>query len=182
MSRLVPAVVHDAVIEIIGNETEASDWEHLAQADKTAMIGRWVVRADVGGVLRPLLGSDAEIRVWVKEVGLKKRRRSSLLCARDVVDATLGAGLKIDPARTGDKPPHCVADGPAGPAYLCWDRPVNAKHLIWAAVTALEDHHDLSTAMVVFIDTVAERTTPDRRVRLERLACRCGVSVRWIEP
>jgi len=182
MSRLVPAVVHDSIIELIGVETEAADWDHLGQADKTAMIGRWVARADVGGVLRPLLGSDAEIRVWVKEVGLKKRRRSSLLCARAVVDATLGPDVSIDPARTGDKPPHCVADAPAGSAYLCWDRPANAKHLIWAALSALEDRHDLTTAMVVLIDTVAERTTPDRRARLDRLARRCGVSIRWIEP
>ncbi len=181
MSRLVPDATRRAVIELIGAEAREADWEHLTQADKTAMLSRWVTRGDVGGVLRPLLGSDGEVRVWVKEVALKRSLHGRGPTASSVISAALGPAAAPADSTVGDKPSHCLALSEGESVYVCWDRSANAKHLFWAALNALEGEMSPLRAVVAFVETTADATPDDRRQTLERIARRCGLTVTWIE-
>lgn len=179
MSRLVPAGLRERIVSYIA--AEAKDWDHLAQADKTTLVGRWVQSAAVGGVLRPLLGGDAEVRVWITDVALKRRARSLLASPEDVAQAVLGDGAQVRSGSAGLKPAHCVATNDKGVFYLCWDRAVNMRHLFWAAVCSRVDMTDLDGSIVAIIDPLASSTEPSARARLEKVAEACGIGVRWVE-
>ncbi len=177
----MPATVRRQMIDLVGGEARDADWEHLAQSDKTSMLSRWVARQDIGGVLRPLLGTDAEVRVWVKEVALKKGLGEGGPSAGLVVAAALGTEASQNHNSFGDKPSHCRAMAGGESVYVCWDRSANAKHLFWAALNALEGKMAPARAVVAFVEPAADPTPDDRRRELERLATRCGLTVRWIE-
>lgn len=175
----MPTAIRERIVAVIAGE--AIGWEHLPQADKTAMLGRWVIRADVGGALRPLLGTDAEVRMWIKDVALKRRARALLPTADAVARAALGDDARIRPKSAGIKPAHCIAATVDGSVYLCWDRAVNAKHLVWAAMLARDDQPRFHRVMVALIESAPSLTPLSDRARLERIAGRCGVEIRWIE-
>ena len=182
MTLLIPHEVRERLIGLIGAEAEAVDWEHLTQADKSATIARWVAAPTVGDVLRPLLGTDAEVRLWIKEVAIKRRARSLLPHAEGVVAAALGDGASVVPGSAGIKPAHCLGHADGGTWFLCWDRVANAKHLVWAALQAAEADAGLAGVMVAFVEGVTDQTPEGSRTRIERIAAKCGVEVRWVDP
>ncbi len=182
MTRLIPPSIRERVIARVGAEAEAADWEHLAQVDKSAMIARWVAAPTVGDVLRPLLGTDAEVRLWIKDVAIKRRARSLLPAAEDVVVAAFGDGALVIPDSTGIKPAHCLAAVDGARWFVCWDRAANAKHLVWAALQAADATRGLAGVLVAFVEGVTDLTPEGSRARLERVAAKCGVEIRWVDP
>jgi hypothetical protein len=181
MSRLVPVALRDRVIASISAEARARDWDHLAQSDKTALLSRWVNSDSIGGLLRPLLGSDAEVRVWITDVALKRRSRTLLPSAEVVSRAALGPAVEVLPGSAGIKPAHCLAGLSGETYYLCWDRVSNVRHLFWAAVSAREDVKGLQGSVVAIIVSVASTTEPSARSRIERIAACCGLELKWLE-
>jgi hypothetical protein len=182
LTRLIPPDVRVRLIARVGAEAEAADWEHLTQADKSSMIARWVTSPAVGDVLRPLLGTDAEVRLWIKEVAIKRHARSLLPGADDVVAAALGDAAGVVPGSVGIKPAHCLARADGGTWYVCWDRAANAKHLVWAALQAADADRGLAGVLVAFVEGVTDQTPDGPRSRIERIASKGGVEVRWIDP
>jgi hypothetical protein len=181
MSRLVPVALRDRVIATISAEAQAKDWDHLAQNDKTVLLSRWVNSETVGGVLRPLLGSDAEVRVWITDVALKRRSRSLLPSAEVVSRAALGPAAEVLTGSAGIKPAHCLVRLSGKTYYLCWDRASNVRHLFWAAISAKEDVKGLRGSIVAIIESVASSTEPSAKARIERIASCCGFELKWIE-
>jgi hypothetical protein len=180
MSRLVPAAVRDRVVASIAAEAESADWDHLPQADKTTLLGRWVSADAVGGVLRPLLGTDADVRLWITDVALKRRARTLLPAADAVARSALGDDAHIRPGSVGLKPFHCDVEVGDKRFYLCWDRVENVRHLIWAAMSAREDNPNIEDWIVAIVEKPPTATSPNVRRRLERIAGSAGLSLRWI--
>lgn len=181
MSRLIPTAMRAGLVAAIAREADESDWDHLTQAAKTAMIGRWVTAPEIGGLLRPLLGGDAEVRIWITDVGLKRRSRDLLPAAEGVVRAVLGPTASVVKGSTGIKPAHCLASAADGVYYLAWDRASNARNLFWAALQARQDVDGLRGAVVAMIELPAGPTEPGARARLEAIGKSCALEVRWIE-
>ena len=69
-----------------------------------------------------------------------------------------------------------------GTWYLCWDRAPNAKHLLWAALQVADSRTDLAGALAAFVESVTDFTPEPSRARIERIAAKCGVKVRWVDP
>lgn len=182
MTRLVPRSVREQIVAQVEADADAADWSHLAQADKSALISRWVAAPSIGGVLLPLLGTDAHARLWIKDVALKRRARSLLPGADAVVAAALGPNALVIPGSAGIKPAHCTANVDGGTWYVCWDRAANAKHLVWAALQEADSKADLAGVLAAFVESVTDFTPEPSRARIERIATKCGVTVRWVDP
>lgn len=181
MTRLVPAAVRNEVIAQIVVEAADEDWDHIPQADKSALIARWVAAPQIGRRLAPLLGSDAEVRLWIKDVGLKNRARGLLPPAADVARAVLGEDAVVRPKSVGIKPLRCVADDAGTATFIAWDRVANAKHLVWAALVK-RDEGFAGAIVIAFVERVTALTPQPERERIERIASPCGLTVRWIDP
>lgn len=180
MSRLVPKDLANTLLSRVSEEAERVDWDHLPQASKTEQLARWVDDPQIGGVLRPLVGGDAETRMWLKEVALKRRARAKQPDSEAVVAQLFKAPWEILDGSTGTKPHHTLVNAGGRRCYVCWGPRANAKHLFWAALNAREDDRGLSEAWVVIVDTIASRTPNDWRVRLTALADRCDIKIDWM--
>jgi hypothetical protein len=180
MSRLVPEHVREEILGLIAKEANDADWDHLPQADKTSRLSQWVDDPRVGGVLRPLLDSDGAVRLWLKDVALKRRSRQLQPDAGLVVSRVFRNGSRPAADSIGIKPPHCLVESESGLLYVCWGPQTNAKNLFWAALNAPAERPDLRETHVIIVDRGASRTPPDRRLRLETLAGRCGVRIAWL--
>lgn len=182
MSRLVPKVLAEALIARVSEQADRADWDHLTQSSKTEQLARWVEDPEIGGVLEPLVGGAAEIRMWLKEVALKRRARTLQPDPEAVVRHIFSEGVEVAFGTVGTKPHHASARNGAGSHYVAWGSRANAKHLFWAAINALEDDPELIDAWVVVVDTLASPTPADRRSLLEALATRCGLKIAWMTP
>jgi hypothetical protein len=180
MSPLVPRAVREELLARIISEANEVDWDHLAQADKTAALSRWIEDPEVGGVLRPLLGGDAEIRVWLKEVALKRRSRLRNPGARVVAIRLFPQGATVEDRSEGIKPPHCVARVGPDRHFVCWSDYKNAKNLFWAALNALASDSSIVEAHVVILEAGSSVTPPERQMTYKVLATHCGLSIAWI--
>ncbi len=180
MSRLVPKDLAEAIIERVSGEADLADWDHLSQRDKTIQLARWVGSPQIGGVLQPLVGGDAETRLWLKEVALKRRARLRQPAAEDVVAQLLEVPYELVADSVGTKPHHATVRAQSDCYYVCWGPKENAKHLFWAAMNALEADRRLDDAWVVIVDTVPSPTPSEHRLRLCALAERCGVKIDWM--
>lgn len=179
MSQLVPLEVRERILQQIVSEADAADWDHLIQTEKTAMIGRWVRSVDIGGVLRPLLGGDAEIRVWLKEVALKHRSKAHRPTAKEITSRLFPQGCRVVESSIKEKPPQCIVETSSGRHFVCWGDYRNAKHLFWAALDAKVSELLLNDAYIVIVEHGASITPPDRRARYERIADLSRVKIAW---
>jgi len=181
MSRLVPKGLAETLLARISQDAERVDWDHLPQASKTEQLARWVEDPAIGGVLQPLVGGEAETRMWLKEVALKRRARAQQPSPAAVVDQLFPGAADVIEGSVGTKPHHALVRDENGLLhYVCWGPYANAKHLFWAGLNACEDEQELEVAWIVIVDTIASRTPTDRRARLTSLAARCGLKIDWM--
>lgn len=180
MSRLVPQELAEALLARVSADAEAVDWDHLTQAAKTAQLARWVGDSDIGGVLRPLVGGDAEVRMWLKEVALKRRARARQPDPSAVIAQLFAEPVGIVDGSVGTKPHHVLVRNKTHRYYVCWGPQANAKHLFWAALNAREHDAGLTDAWVVIVDTIPSPTPSERRSRLTSLAKRCDIKIDWM--
>src|SRR5688572_8379811 len=129
MTRLVADAVREQLVARISEEADKAGWDHLPQVDKTARLGQWVDDPAVGGVLRPLVGGDGDVRVWIKEVALKTRSRRRQPIAEQVIDALFHGAATVESGSFGIKPHHCVVLVDDSRRYICWGSDSNARNL-----------------------------------------------------
>jgi hypothetical protein len=177
---LVPEHIQSKVLAVVWREADDADWDHQTQAEKARLLERWISSEDVGGLLSPLLLTDAAVRLWLKDVAIKKRARSKMPNAHAIVALSHITGSVVVPS-AGIKPHHCLVDlDEGGRMYLCWGTAANAKHLIWAALNARLDQAAVTGSRVVFIDFGLSATKPAQRERLRLIAQRCDVGIEWL--
>jgi hypothetical protein len=180
VSPFVSRKVADSVGSQVAGEADEIGWDRLPQGEKTAKLAAWVESNEIGGVLRPLLGGDAEVRLWLKDVALRRRSRRRQLGASAVAPRVLGERAIISIIRTGFKPSHALVDADGKRCYLAWGPHGNARNLFWAAMNAALDEPSLDAAYVVIVDSSTSTTPSDRRARFRQLASRAGLSLAWI--
>lgn len=180
MSQLIPAALREVLVARITEDADEADWDHLSQAHKTAQLSRWVDNPEIGGVLQPLVGGEADLRVWIKEVALKMRSRRGKPTAAEVIGALYQGSAIVEEHSIGFKPHHCVVVWDGSRHYVCWDVDSNARNLFWAAVNSCVDDPNLEAAVVAFIAHGASMTPAHRRKRFEDVAGRCGVRAVWL--
>lgn len=177
MSPLVPRRVAEDVLQRINADADAADWDRLSQAEKTAKIAAWVEAEDIGGVLKPLLGGEAEARMWLKDVALRRRSWHRQPEPEFVAERVFGdAATSI--IAVGRKPSHAVVERAGEKRYLCWGPYTNVRNLVWAALNA-EFEHGVGGAHVAIVER-GTITPPDRRSRLQEIAKRTGVDITWM--
>lgn len=177
MTRLVPDAVREQLVARISDEADKVDWDHLPQSDKSTRLGQWVDDPAVGGVLRPLVGSDGDVRVWIKEVALKTRSRRQQPIADEVVAALFSGSALVERSSVGIKPHHCICAIGNERHYVCWGVDSNVRNLFWAAVNACFDDPGLASVIIVLVNHGALMTPAHRRKRFQELASCCGVQV-----
>lgn len=178
--RLVPQDLAETLLARVSEEAERVDRDHLSQVSKTAQLARWVEDPEIGGVLKPLVGGDAETRMWLKEVALKRRARARQPDPEAVVGQLFAEPVQFVEGSVGTKPHHALVRNGSHRAYVCWGPQANARHLFWAALNAREDDPSLGEVWVVIVDTVPSPTPTERRSRLSALAARCGLKIDWM--
>ncbi len=180
MTPIVPPAVAAEIGRRVGDAADAMGWDRLPQADKTAQLAAWVEDEDVGGILKPLVGGEAEVRLWLKDVALKRRSRRRQLGADVAARRVFGEQAEISILEAGLKPSHATVEVDGAVHYLAWGPHANVRNLFWAAVNAAFENSALRKAHVVIVDS-ADSTTPlDRKARFEALAARCGVELTWL--
>jgi hypothetical protein len=141
------------------------------------MIAKWVESEEIGGILRPLLGGDAEVRIWLKDVALRRRSWRKAPDATVIADQVFGADSS-HVLRTGKKPSHAIVEHNGQQHYVSWGPYANVRNLFWAALNAqLED--GIASARVAVIER-GTITPPDRRARIDILGRLTGIDVRWL--
>lgn len=180
MSQLVPENIRTAVLLKIQQEADEIGWDSLTQIQKTDTITRWIRNPNIGGILGPLLGGDAEIRVWLKDVALRQRARNRQPGAIEVASRLFPIGFELVPGTAKDKPPQCTVRVSDCLVFVCWGVRSNAKHLFWAALNKRVSRDQVDRIMVVLVDRGSSVTPPDEVARYESLANVCGVNLAWI--
>jgi len=189
MSRKVGNEKHVArVVRKLYADAQAVDWEYMSTADKTAKYAAWLEHPEVGALLQEWMSAE-EARVWIKDGPMKEYARAlagfgpfaSYLDEhprgpRAAVSAALGAGWSVVEGSAGVKPLHCDAVSGDDSIRLYWGPTNDFKHLLWAALMAVDKSSAVNARIVVF-HTVAHPTPKVWRLRQQRIGKRCGFTV-----
>ena len=192
MARKVTNDEHvDSVVRKLYADALRLDWEYLTQREHTEQYARWLTDPEVGGVLASWM-SPEEQRVWLKDGPLKEFARAlagegAFAAYLDehprspavVVKRTLGDGWNPVPGSNGVKPLRCRASDGTKSVTLLWGPARDFKHLLWAALEALDRSPKKPLAVAVF-DTISAPFAAGEKDRLSRIAVRCGVEVKFV--
>lgn len=180
MSPILPQSVSAQIVQKVADQADSMTWDRLPQAAKTAQLAAWVEDEEVGGILKPLLGGEAEVRLWLKDVALRRRSWRRQLSPEVVGQGVFGEHADISVLATGLKPSHAIVEVEGATHYLAWGPHANVRNLFWAAINASFENSAVRTAHVVVVDSANSTTPPDRKARFEALAVRCGVELNWL--
>ncbi|MSO38403.1 MAG: hypothetical protein EXQ69_09175 [Acidimicrobiia bacterium] len=182
---LLPNALEIEVVRRLYEDAQRLDWLHLSMAARRVQYVRWVENPAVGGVLTQFVPASAA-RVWIKDGPMKEFSRACAGVGRfasfvpnsghtpeEVLRASLGSDWVPSPGSIGVKPLHCTAESGAARQFVCWGRPGDYKHLLWAAIRAAEFR--VGKARIVLIESLGHELRGDRRQEFKRLAVRCGV-------
>jgi hypothetical protein len=192
MSRKVSNENHvTRIVRRLYADAQKSDWEHLSTSAKTAQYSTWIEHPEVGELLQQWMGAE-EARVWIKDGPMKEYARAlagfgpfaDYLDAhprgpKAAISAAFGDGWSVVPESSGVKPLHCDAEKNDSRVRLYWGPMNDFKHLLWAALVAVDRAPALDTRIAVF-HTVAHPTPRPKRMRHERIGRRCGFKVMHI--
>lgn len=192
MARKVTNVEHvDSVVRKLYEDALRLDWEHQSQREHTEQYARWLTDPEVGGVLSSWMNPE-EQRVWLKDGPLKEFARAlagegPFAAYLDehprspavVVKRALGEPWSPVSGSIGVKPLRCRASDGARSVTLLWGPSRDFKHLLWAALEALDRSPKKPLAVAVF-DTISAPFAAGEKERLSRIAVRCGVEVKFV--
>jgi hypothetical protein len=191
--KKIPVDVRDVVIRRLYADAERLDWERLSVAEKSKQYENWLEDEEVGGELLRFKPSEAAVRVWMKDGPMKEFSRAVLgvgpnaglvvhpRCTPDsVVQATLGVGWSVAPNSVEIKPARCRASGPEGDKVVIWGKNEDFKYLIFAALESLVA--GVEEVSVAVVEALANPTKKAERERMNKIAERCGIGLRFINP
>lgn len=191
--RKIPADVREAVIRHLYADAERLDWERLSVAEKSKQYENWLEDEEIGGELLRFKLSESAVRVWMKDGPMKEYSRAVLgvgpnasyvdhpRCTPDsVVQAALGAEWVVVPESVEIKPARCRASGPEGEKVVIWGKSEDFKYLVFAALELLVSGAEKVSVAVV--EALAKPTKKAERERMDQIAERCGVGLRFINP
>lgn len=189
----IPTNVREAMIRRLYADAERLDWENLSVAEKSKQYAKWLEDEGVGGVLLRFKPSEPVVRVWIKDGPMKEYSRAILgvgpnaryidnprCTPESVVSAALGAEWTVVPESVEVKPARCRASGPEGERVVIWGKNEDFKYLVFAGLELLIS--GVEAASIAVVETAANPTGTNERERMRRIAERCGIELRFINP
>ncbi|MFW3171157.1 hypothetical protein [Geodermatophilus sp. CPCC 206100] len=189
--RTLPAHQLAAVVTALYARADDVGWSTLTPQERTRHYAEWVETPDVGKILAAYMTPE-KARTWIKDGPMKEYVNASRGTGRyarfgrhggtgptDVAAAALGPAATVVPGSQGVKPPHCLAEDPAGTtSYLAWGEAGNFRNLLWAALRAAVV--DGLPAHVVVLEPPG-RPTPSADIKTHRaMAQRCDLGLHYL--
>jgi len=179
------------VVERLYTSASSLGWEGVSPGDRTAQYAIWLEDPEIGGVLQQYMTID-RARVWLKDGPMKEYARARMGVGKysalvrtgraepaALVRQALGEGWELVPGTTGIKPLHATAARGDERVNIFWGPVKDFKHLLWAALEAMDDP-GAPPATVIVIETLAQPATTAEKHRQTRFAQRCGFSLAHI--
>lgn len=190
----IPSQVREAVIRRLYADAARLDWENLSVAEKSKQYANWLEDEEVGGELLRFKPSESEVRVWMKDGPMKEYSRAVLgvgpnaryvdhprSTPESVVRAALGAGWAVVTGSVEVKPARCRARDSAGEEIVvAWGKNEDFKYLVFASLELLTSGED--AVCVAVVEATANPTGKPERERMGKIAERCGIELRFINP
>ncbi|MFC4002497.1 hypothetical protein ACFS2C_08850 [Prauserella oleivorans] len=196
----LPKDVRDRVIRRIYADMRAIDWDELSPRERTRQYDLWVNDPEIGGVIANF---NDDPRHWIKDGPVKEWPRAKIghgsharllgedhdpaaerrRLAEKIVRLTLPEWVP-DPDSITEKPMRMVVHPPkheeAEPRIVTWGNSDNFKHLLWAALEAVESDDHRSWVLAV-TETFEKPVSADMKALHRRIARRCKLQVEHIE-
>lgn len=190
-SRRVPREQVDLIIRSLYDAADRLDWDHLPANAKTQHYDAWVREPSIGGILTKYMNSESA-RSWIKDGPMKEYSRARVgtgryakfgstvgPAPRQLAKHVLGESASVVEGSVGVKPFHCLASvGTEAPTYLVWGAAKNMRHLVWAAINYLASNPG-HRASIVVIESFRNPIVRAERIRHERIAERCGITITY---
>lgn len=196
----LPTDVRDRIARRIYNDMRAIGWDELSARERTRQYDLWVNDPEIGGVIANF---NDDPRHWIKDGPVKEWPRAKIghgpyaplldgdhdpaaerrRLAEKIVRLTL-PGWVADPDSITEKPMRMVVHPPdheeAEPRVVAWGTSDNFKHLLWAALEAVETD-DYRMWVLAVTETFEKPIAADTKALQRRIARRCQLQVKHIE-
>ncbi|WP_196054795.1 hypothetical protein [Nocardia aurantiaca] len=189
----IPADTEMDVVRLIYAEGGEEARTGLTDAARTELYQKWTGDARIGGRLLPFLGTDDNIRVWIKNGPMKELSRAlngvgkykdlvqnpasdvDVLVAKALRDGSWlvnSDSLKVKPLRVLIHQAHDEEHE----RWFTWAPVAHFKHLVWCA---LQEHAkgDTRPWVLCAVDSFGNRVSPETKTIHERIGERLDVVV-----
>ncbi|WP_216917296.1 hypothetical protein [Nocardia noduli] len=188
----IPSKIDMEVTRLIYAEGGEKSRTGITHAERTELYRTWTADARIGGRLLPYLGTDDDVRVWIKNGPMKELARavngigkykSLVQKPASNVDVLVVKALDenwiISPDTPKTKPLRVLinhADDEEREQWFAWAPVVGFKHLVWGALNT-QARGDGRPWVLCVVDTFAEQIDPETKTVHERIGRRLGLAV-----
>jgi hypothetical protein len=192
------SISEDVAIEVTTHvyaQMVAMDWAQIPDSDRTKAYQTWTGDSLVGGRLRPFLGTDDSIRVWLKNGPIKEYPRAIYGLGKyakcvtnpagsvqSLVVKALGPGWVANLETLKVKPLSVIIhreDRESEEQRFTWGPTKDFKHLVWAAVKD-QANGDPLPRVLCLVDTFASPASTTDKAFHGRVGSLLGITVKHV--
>jgi hypothetical protein len=190
----LPSDLREQVVRRLYADAQRLDWENLGGPQKSKQYAAWLEDEAVGERLLSFKPSEGAVRVWIKDGPMKEYSRALLgvgsyakyienprCTPASVVQAALGEGWSVIDGTIEIKPIRCWAIGPDGQTAVLWGKSEDFKFLLFSALEIVASDAEAS-ATVAIVEVPASPTPTTERELMDRIAKRCAIQLRFVNP
>ncbi|MEU4034464.1 hypothetical protein [Streptomyces collinus] len=186
----IPTDLEEEVVRLLYKRVGDLNWTYLTDNDRSSLYKAWTSDPAVGGRLLPFIGSEENIRLWLKNGPMKEYIRATYgvgkwaplvvkpsTPASELVVMALGPGWKVDLESLDIKPLRVIIrheDDEEMEQRFAWAPMRDFKHLAWAAIAA-QASGDALPWVICTVDSFVRKITPEQKATNERIAKRLGL-------
>ncbi|MGK8505268.1 hypothetical protein [Nocardia asiatica] len=188
----IPADIEMDVVRLIYTEGGEDARNGLTDAERTRLYQKWTGDRRIGGRLLPFLGTDDNIRVWIKNGPMKELTRAIFGVGKykdlvqnpassvdELVRKALGSGWSVNADSLAVKPLRVLIerdDAEEFEQWFTWGPVRDFKHLAWAAIKT-QAEGDSRPWVICAVDSFGNRVESGKKATHERIAKRLGLVV-----
>jgi hypothetical protein len=186
----IPTDLEEEVVRLLYKRVGDLNWTYLTDNDRSSLYKAWTSDPAVGGRLLPFIGSEENIRLWLKNGPMKEYIRATYGVGKwaplvvkpstpvsELVVMALGPGWKVDLESLDIKPLRVIIrheDDEEMEQRFAWAPMRDFKHLAWAAIAA-QASGDALPWVICTVDSFVRKITPEQKATNERIAKRIGL-------
>lgn len=187
----IPQEIAKKVVGRLFEDAENRGWVNLALPERTKMYNDWVKDSEVGGRLRDFISVE-DARVWIKDGPMKEYSRARYgigkyaqyiaapaLARQELLRSVLGDDWQEEPKSLVIKPLRVTVTDGDKRLRLTWGSARDFKHLLWAALES-DAKGDTVDWVLCVVGSFENPTPADRRRMYDRMAKRCGFSIKYV--
>ncbi|WP_416562976.1 hypothetical protein [Nocardia testacea] len=188
----IPHDLEMDVVRLIYAEGGEEARTGVSDYQRTQLYQKWTSDSRIGGRLLPFLGTDDNIRVWIKNGPIKELSRAVFGVGKykdlvrnpassvDVlVHKAVGAGWMVNVDSLAIKPLRVLIqreDNEEIDQWFAWGRVNDFKHLVWAALKAQAEGDSRPWALCT-VGAFGGRATAEKEEVHKQIADRLGVGL-----